>query len=62
VFGKQTFHSKSISVDHGAAVYIGSGNFTTGGLRSRMEQGLILRGPMAHQSEKMAIRSIFLVF
>lgn len=48
-FGRQTFHFKSISVDHGAAVYVGSANFTTGGLRSRMELGLILRGPVARQ-------------
>lgn len=46
-FGLQTFHFKAAVSDNGAAAYLGSANFTTGGLRSRMELGVIARGDVA---------------
>ena len=43
----QTFHFKAAVSDNGATAYLGSANFTTGGLRSRMELGVIARGDTA---------------
>ncbi len=44
--GVQTFHFKCAIAD-GERAYLGSANFTTGGLRSRMELGVILSGEVA---------------
>jgi len=46
-FGAQTFHFKCIVADRGARAYIGSANFTTASLRSRMEMGVLLTGDEA---------------
>jgi phosphatidylserine/phosphatidylglycerophosphate/cardiolipin synthase-like enzyme len=43
-FGTQTFHFKAIVVDGGRQSYLGSANFTSASLRSRMELGVILAG------------------
>lgn len=45
--GLQTFHFKCAVADGGKRAYLGSANFTTGGLRSRMELGVILSGTLA---------------
>lgn len=46
-FGAQTFHFKCITIDRGKAAYLGTANFTSASLRSRMELGLIVAGPLA---------------
>ncbi len=46
-FGTQTFHFKAAAVDNGNKAYLGSANMTSGGLRSRMELGVVLRGSTA---------------
>jgi phosphatidylserine/phosphatidylglycerophosphate/cardiolipin synthase-like enzyme len=51
-FGKQTFHFKCIVADNGAHSYVGSANFTESGLRSRMELGVILDGPIGTELAK----------
>jgi phosphatidylserine/phosphatidylglycerophosphate/cardiolipin synthase-like enzyme len=43
----QTFHFKAGIADDGARAYVGSANFTTAGLRSRMELGVVLDGAAA---------------
>ena len=43
----QTFHFKAAATDNGAKAYLGSANMTYGGLRSRMELGVILQGHAA---------------
>jgi phosphatidylserine/phosphatidylglycerophosphate/cardiolipin synthase-like enzyme len=43
-FRTQTFHFKCIIADHGKQAYLGSANFTTASLRSRMELGVLLDG------------------
>lgn len=43
-FGTQTFHFKAAAIDAGSRSYLGTANMTTGGLRSRMELGVLLRG------------------
>ncbi len=43
-FGTQTFHFKAATIDAGSKSYLGTANMTTGGLRSRMELGILLRG------------------
>jgi phosphatidylserine/phosphatidylglycerophosphate/cardiolipin synthase-like enzyme len=40
----QTFHFKAAVIDNGERAYLGSANMTSGGLRSRMELGVVLRG------------------
>jgi phosphatidylserine/phosphatidylglycerophosphate/cardiolipin synthase-like enzyme len=47
LFGSQTFHFKAVVIDNGAKAYIGSANMTSGGLRSRMELGVVLQGNTA---------------
>lgn len=46
-FGSQTFHFKAVVIDKGSKAYIGSANMTSGGLRSRMELGVVLQGSTA---------------
>jgi phosphatidylserine/phosphatidylglycerophosphate/cardiolipin synthase-like enzyme len=45
----QTFHFKALVADNGAKAYLGTANFTTSGLRSRMELGVILEGEAAQR-------------
>jgi phosphatidylserine/phosphatidylglycerophosphate/cardiolipin synthase-like enzyme len=47
LFGTRTFHFKAVVVDNGDKAYLGSANMTSGGLRSRMELGVVLRGNTA---------------
>lgn len=49
----QTFHFKAISADRGQRGYLGSANMTFSSLRSRMELGIILRGPTAAQLDRI---------
>lgn len=46
-FGTQTFHFKCLISDSGQQAYLGSANFTTASLRSRMELGVLLTGKEA---------------
>jgi len=46
-FKTQTFHFKAGIADDGARAYVGSANFTTAGLRSRLELGVVLDGAAA---------------
>jgi len=46
-FGSQTFHFKAVVIDNGSKAYIGSANMTDGGLRSRMELGVVVQGSTA---------------
>jgi phosphatidylserine/phosphatidylglycerophosphate/cardiolipin synthase-like enzyme len=48
-FGSQTFHFKAVVSDAGERAYLGTANFTTSSLRSRMEMGYILSGAPAFQ-------------
>ena len=43
-FGTQTFHFKCIIADYGKQAYLGTANFTSASLRSRMELGVLLTG------------------
>ena len=43
-FGTQTFHFKCIVADYGKQAYLGTANFTSASLRSRMELGVLLTG------------------
>lgn len=43
-FGTQTFHFKCIITDYGKQAYLGTANFTSASLRSRMELGVLLTG------------------
>jgi phosphatidylserine/phosphatidylglycerophosphate/cardiolipin synthase-like enzyme len=52
-FETQTFHFKAISADRGLRGYLGSANMTTSSLRSRMELGVILHGPIAAQLDRI---------
>jgi phosphatidylserine/phosphatidylglycerophosphate/cardiolipin synthase-like enzyme len=45
----QTFHFKLAIADEGRTAYLGTANFTTSGLRSRMELGVILSAKPAKQ-------------
>lgn len=45
----QTFHFKALVADDGAKAYLGTANFTTSGLRSRMELGVILEDEAAQR-------------
>jgi hypothetical protein len=45
----QTFHFKVAIADEGRTAYLGTANFTTSGLRSRMELGVILSGKPSKQ-------------
>jgi len=47
LFGTQTFHFKAAAIDNGDRAYLGTANMTSGGLRSRMELGVVLRGSPA---------------
>ncbi len=47
LFGSQTFHFKAAVIDNGNKAYLGSANMTSGGLRSRMELGVLLTGNVA---------------
>jgi phosphatidylserine/phosphatidylglycerophosphate/cardiolipin synthase-like enzyme len=49
----QTFHFKAISADRGERAYIGSANMTFSSLRSRMEMGVILRGQIASELDRI---------
>jgi phosphatidylserine/phosphatidylglycerophosphate/cardiolipin synthase-like enzyme len=44
--GWETFHFKAAIAD-GQRAYLGTANFTVGGLRSRMELGFVAQGPLA---------------
>lgn len=46
-FGAITFHFKAAVSDGGERAYLGTANFTTSGLRSRMEIGVVLGGETA---------------
>jgi hypothetical protein len=46
-FGTQTFHFKCIIADYGKQAYLGTANFTSASLRSRMELGVLLTGEYA---------------
>lgn len=46
-FGSETFHLKVAIADDGARAYMGTANFTAASLRSRLELGLMVRGPIA---------------
>ena len=43
-WGSRTFHFKAACVDKGRRSYLGTANFTSSGLRSRFELGVILAG------------------
>jgi phosphatidylserine/phosphatidylglycerophosphate/cardiolipin synthase-like enzyme len=43
----QTFHFKAAAVDGGRRAWLGTANFTTSNLRSRMELGFVVSGPQA---------------
>jgi PLD-like domain len=45
--GIQTFHFKCAIADHGARAYLGSANFTSAGLRSRAELGVLMFPPQS---------------
>ena len=49
----QTFHFKAISADQGQRGYLGSANMTVSSLRSRMELGVILKGDVASQLDRI---------
>jgi len=46
-FGSQTFHFKCIVADYGRQAYLGTANFTSASLRSRMELGVLFSGEEA---------------
>jgi len=46
-WGGRTFHFKAAIADNGTHGYLGTANFTTGGLRARFEIGVLLEGPEA---------------
>lgn len=48
-FGAHTFHFKAAVADGGKRAYLGSANFTTSGLRSRFEIGVLLEGEKAQR-------------
>lgn len=49
----QTFHFKAISADRGTRAYLGSANMTESSLRSRMEIGVVLRGKVAEELDRV---------
>lgn len=49
LWGARTFHFKAAVIDRGRRCYLGSANFTSAGLRSRFELGVILSGVHARQ-------------
>jgi phosphatidylserine/phosphatidylglycerophosphate/cardiolipin synthase-like enzyme len=49
----ETFHFKAVTIDDGRAGYIGSANMTASSLRSRMEIGIILKGDLALQLDRI---------
>lgn len=51
-FGVRTFHFKAVVADDERA-YLGSANLTTGGLRSRLELGVLLAGDAARRLGKI---------
>lgn len=46
-FGTRTFHFKAAVADGGVRAYLGTANFTTSGLRSRLELRVVLEGETA---------------
>jgi phosphatidylserine/phosphatidylglycerophosphate/cardiolipin synthase-like enzyme len=57
-FGNQTFHFKCIIADHGTRAYLGSANFTTASLRSRMELGVLLDGEDAQALSRIVTQTL----
>jgi phosphatidylserine/phosphatidylglycerophosphate/cardiolipin synthase-like enzyme len=57
-FGSQTFHFKCIIADYGKRAYLGSANFTTASLRSRMELGVLLDGEDAQALSRIVTRTL----
>jgi phosphatidylserine/phosphatidylglycerophosphate/cardiolipin synthase-like enzyme len=53
-FGARTFHFKAAIADSGLRAYLGTANFTTSGLRSRLEIGVILEGAAACRLAEIA--------
>ncbi len=53
--GVQTFHFKCAISDHGARAYLGSANFTSSGLRSRAELGVLLRPPLSIELNELVV-------
>lgn len=49
----QTFHFKAISADRGMRAYLGSANMTESSLRSRMEIGVVLKGRVAEDLDRV---------
>ena len=55
-FGTQTFHFKCIIADYGKQAYLGTANFTSASLRSRMELGVLLTGEDARTLSRIVIQ------
>lgn len=55
-FGTQTFHFKCIIADYGKLAYLGTANFTSASLRSRMELGVILTGEDARTLSRIVTK------
>jgi phosphatidylserine/phosphatidylglycerophosphate/cardiolipin synthase-like enzyme len=53
--GVQTFHFKCAVSDHGARAYLGSANFTSSGLRSRAELGVLLSPPLSIELNELVV-------
>lgn len=51
-FGSETFHFK-LAIADGSAAYLGTANFTESGFRSRMELGVVTRGPLAQSLQRI---------
>lgn len=51
-FGSETFHFK-VAIADGARAYLGTANFTSPSLRSRMELGIVASGGLASTLEKL---------
>lgn len=49
LWGSRTFHFKAAVADYGRSAYLGTANFTSGGLWSRLELGVFLTPPLAEQ-------------
>lgn len=53
--GVQTFHFKCAVSDHGTRAYLGSANFTSSGLRSRAELGVLLYPPLSSELNELVL-------
>ncbi len=59
-FGTQTFHFKCIIADYGKQAYLGTANFTSASLRSRMELGVLLKGEDARTLSRIVTQVLSL--